>query len=234
MELEGFGASLFGKSIYVICDPIDAWIPWEFIASDSYACKILISGNGSDVRCLEAANEWTAIFKPQTIKDWSIIATIIKGVGHNILLVVDPFAPVIPPNFISYIDTLMNEGYITLTKIVIGKHSEILFIPDAIFFPVLKTSDAANTTYDIMAKLPGRNGHGGFTSMTHTDWHTLVNVTVESNLGLVISDVNEKSWELFWHKIADSYIINSAHLMRNGIAWMKTGISLIEYCTEKH
>jgi len=225
MELEGFGASIFGKSIYVICDPTDAWIPWEFLGSEQFACKILISGYGAGTRCLEAANEWTAIFKPQNNKDWSIIATVIKGIGHNVLLVIDPYVPIVPTNFITFIDSLAHQGYITLTKMIIGKHNEILYIPDAIFFPILKNATDADIAYDIITKLPGRNGHDGFGSIPQSDWHTLVNVTVESSLGIVITDMGESSWTIMWHKPLDSHPQDAG---KSGINWIKTGTIMLE------
>jgi hypothetical protein len=219
--LEGFGASLLGRAIYVCADAEHAWIPWEFL-EQPYS-KVLITGDGSGFHTIEASVSWTAIFRPTQAKDWSAIATVLRGIGQHILLVFDTYAPAATPNFYSYLDGLLKERCIT--RIWIGNH-ELPVIPDAIFFPVLRDADIEHAV-SILGRLPARANHGPFT-ITHS-WPALVKATQESNLGIVVSDVEERSWSLFWHKVSDSPIPDCAV---RGRMWIKAGLALLEKNTE--
>jgi hypothetical protein len=229
MELEGFGASLVGHALYVCSGPEEAWIPWEFISGTPYNCKILITGDGSGLRTIEAHESWTAIFRPTQPKDWSAIATVLRGLGPQILLVFDNYAPQAPPNFISYLDGIQENR--NITRIWIGTHIEIPTIPDAIFFPVLRDAAHSQTVFSMIGRLPARGTHGPCTAVHAQEWPALLKATQDSCVGIVVSDIGESSWSLFWHKISDSRIEHSSALKR-GLAWAKTGLSILEKNTE--
>lgn len=238
MELEGFGASLVGRTLYVNASYDDAWIPWEFISGVSYNCKLLITGEGpvqgpvqgpiQGLRTIEAEQNWTAIFRPVSAKDWSCIATVLRGMGPNTLLVFDAYAPPVPSSFVSYMDGLLADGRTIFTRIWIGMHVEIPAIPDAIFFPVLHDAQHAQDTYALMSRLPSRSSHGPWSGMNANDWSAILNATKESGLGMVISDVGESGWSLFWHKRSDSRPESHALMTKRGLSWARTGFAIVE------
>lgn len=228
MELEGFGASLVGRAVYVYADSVSAWIPWEFVSGTSYSCRILISGEGAGLRCVEAENTWNAVFRPSSAKDWSCIATMIRGMGPAVLIVFDTHAPPAPPAFISFMDAVLADGRIVLTRVWIGQHIEIPTIPDAVFVPVMHDARRAQDVFELFGRLPGRGAHQGWTGMTAHDWASLVKATTDSDLGMVMSDVGEQSWTLFWHKIGDSRAEGHGVMMKRGFNWLRTGMALVE------
>jgi hypothetical protein len=232
MELEGFGASLIGRAIYVCSDAENAWVPWEYISGTPYSCKILVTGDGSGLRTVEAGLTWTAVFRPAQPKDWSMIATVLRALGPNILLVFDSYAIAAPPSFNSYLDGIVQEGRTVITRIWIGSHMEIPTIPDAIFFPVLHDTAHSNTVLSMIGRLPGRGNHGPCTTATAQEWPALLKATQDSNVGIVVSDIGENAWSLFWHKIGDSRAESSAALAKRGLAWIKTGMSILEKNTD--
>ena len=227
MELEGLGASLVGRALYVVADSEHAWIPWEFVSGTAYSCKILITGDGPGLRCVEAENSWTSVFRPTTQKEWACIATMIKGMGHSVLLTIDHHAAVPPATFVGFLDRCIAEG-MTMTRIWIGTHMEIPAIPDAIFFPVLRDATRAAAAYEMIGRLPGRGGHGAWTTMPASEWNALVSATTGSGVGIVVSDVGVFSWTLFWHKVADSAAEGHGVAMKRGLAWLRTGAALVE------
>ena len=224
MELEGLGASLVGRAIYVVADAEHAWIPWEFVSGTTYSCKILISGDGPGLRCVEAENTWTAVFRPTTPREWDCIATIIRGMGQTVLLTIDSCAPVPPAAFFTKLDRFIAEG-INITRIWLGT---IQVIPDAIFFPVLHDPGRAQAAYEMISRLPARGGHGGWAAMPVSEWNALVATAAKSNVGIVVSDVGVFSWTLFWHKVADSAAEGHGAAVKRGLAWLRTGAALIE------
>lgn len=228
MELEGFGASLVSHTIYVNAGHEVAWIPWEFISGVSYNCKLLITGDGPGLRTIEAEHSWTAIFRPTSAKDWSCIATVLRGMGPNILLVFDTHAPHVPASFVTYMDTMLADGRTSFTRIWVGEHVEIPAIPDAIFFPVLRDARHAQDTYALMSRLPSRGTHGTWSGMNTNDWSAVLKATQDSGLGMVISDVGESGWTLFWHKLSDSRPESHALMTKRGLAWARTGFTIVE------
>lgn len=214
MELEGFGASLVGRAIYVCASPEKAWIPYEFISGTNYNCRICISGHPKNVRLVDTADVWNAVFHPSSSRDWSCIATMIQSMGPQVLLVFDSYAPAAPPSFITFLDNCMAAGRVVLTRIWIGTHVEIPCIPDAILFPVFAgagagaggAAAAATEAYEMMRRLPGRGGHGAWSAPNLDEWNVIVKATADGHLGIMISDVGEHSWSLFWHKVEDSYV----------------------------
>jgi hypothetical protein len=233
MVLEGFGASLIGRAVYVVADPEHAWLPNEYISGIAYSCRILISGDGPGLRLIQAQNTWNAIFHPVG-RDWSTIATMIRaGVSSGpVLLTIDTHAPALPPVFVNFLDGILAEGR-TLTRVWIGTHHEIPAIPDAILFPPLRDHSRATAAYEMMRRLPGRDGHATWTTMSPTEWSSLVEATAKSDLGILISDVGEREWTLFWHKIDDSLSDSHDVLMKCGLVWLRTGAAMLENSTSK-
>lgn len=225
MELSGFGASLVGRSLFVHASPGDAWIPWEFISGTQYAGKILITGTSTTIHRVEAENLWTVIYRPSTTKDWSCLATIITGLGHSVLLTFDSSCPKPPEAFLRFLDSTVTGGRIVLTRIWIGIGIELPLVPDAIFFPVLD-ANTQGEAYDLMCHLPGRGSHGPWKKLNDANWRSYCNALHNGELGFVLSDVEESEWTLAWHKISDSPV--QQDLRAQGLAWMKTGLLMLE------
>ena len=231
MELEGFGASLIGRVVYVVADDGTAWLPWEFIAGTTYSCRILVTGEGAAVRLLEASNTWTAVLRPTCSRDWSFIATMVKGGGPTVLLVVDAHAPPLPAAFVAFLDNVIAEGRTILTRVFVGTRMEIPAVPDALFFPPLSATSGGGATtaaYEMVTRLPGRSGHAPWHAMPSSEWQTIVTATAASDLGVVVSDVGESEWSLFWHKPADSAAEGHVLQVKRGATWMRTGVALLE------
>jgi len=222
MELEGFGSSLVGRAILVHAAPDKTWIPWEFISATQYTCKILVCGDSGS---LEAETFWTVILRPKTSRDWSILATILRGYGGTILLTFDSSAPKCPDSFLSFLDTLVDDGRTVCTRIWFGIGVEIPAIPDAVFFPPVVVADSARV-YDLMKRLPARSNHGVWRPLA--DWSAVCSATVASDLGLMISDIDEPEWKVFWHKISDSVVGKPSDSVKRGITLSRLGLSLVE------
>jgi hypothetical protein len=231
MELEGFGASLIGRAIYVYSDSKDVWIPWEFVSGTQYTCKILITSEQSKLHCLEVDNVWTFVIRPQTGKDWSCIATIIRGMGGSVLVAFDHNYPKAPDTFLSFLDSTVADARIVITRIWFGIGIDIPVLPDAIFFPV-HVHEIRNQIYDLIRSLPGRSNHGPFKQMSVDEWNALINTTIQSDLGLVISDIGEQTWNLFWHKISDSLIGAKNQHFQNAFSWLRTAVTVLEKNSE--
>ena len=231
MELEGLGCSLVGRALYCFCNERNSWVPWEFISGSQYSCRILITGAG--IETLELEHEWTFIVRPGTTggKEWSCLATIIRGMGAgglgvhgSVLIVFGVNAPKATPSFLTFMDSILGEGRIMLTRVWLGEHIEIPAIPDAIFFP----KDAnERAMYDMIHRLPGRAGHEGFT-ITADAWTLIVNATNTQGLGLVVTDIGENRWSLFWHKVADSDTETDSSRFTKGMRLVKLGTRVLE------
>lgn len=230
MELEGFGASLVGRAIYVCTPPEKAWIPFEFISGTTYNCRICISGHAKNVRLVDTADGWNAVFHPTSSRDWSCIATMIQSMGPQILLVFDSYAPVPPSTFVTFLDSCVSSGRVVLTRIWIGTHVEIPCIPDAILFPVFSGGAGAAEAYDMMRRLPARGGHGGWNAPNLDEWNELVKATVDGHLGIMISDVGEHAWSLFWHKVEDSLVGTPGSQLQAARILLNTGMKLLDRC----
>ncbi len=221
MELEGFGASLVGRNVFLIAEQDNVWIPWEYISGTTYTCKILVTGYAvGGIRLLEAECPWNMVIRPQTPKEWSLLATMIQGMGGTILVVFDGGCPAPPATFHSFMDSLVHSGRIVLTRIWVGHlHATI---PDAIFFPVLRTAEMQADAYKVLEHMPQHL----FPTPPAADWTELVNATVGSDVGIVATGVGESMWKLFWHKPLDS--LNGLAIAKTGLAYVKTGALLLE------
>ena len=200
MELEGFGASLVGRCVYVNTET--AWVPWEFV-NGTYTAKILICGTTGTRSETALSNNWTAVFHPASdSRIWSAIATVVKGLGPNVLLVFDVGFPTIPPVFLTFLDNVLAEGRTVLTRVFMGT-TGLPAIPDAIFFPVVSTLGVTGI-YDTCMRLPAVRGHGSWTGMVPAEFSALMETVASTKVGIVISDVGETGWTLFWHRPEDS------------------------------
>ncbi len=159
-------------------------------------------------------------------KEWSCLATILRAMGGGgpILLVFGLGAAKAPPAFLSFLEGLLADGRVSVTRVWLGEHIEIPTIPDAIFFPVGAVS---HTMYEMIHRLPPRLNHEGF-FITNENWTNIVEATKDQNLGLVVSDVGEPRWSLFWHKIADSDTETSSSRFRKGLRLVKIGTGMLE------
>jgi hypothetical protein len=220
MELEGFSTSLIGRSLYVYAGPEESWIPYEFISGTQYSCKVLIRGAAMSVA--EAENEWTVVFRPTCPRDWSIIATIIRSSIGSVLLAFDAVKP--PESFITFLDTTVSTSRTLVTRIWIGVGIEIPCIPDAIFFPPI-TLAQQTVVCDVLGRLPARSGHGPWRKLSAADWTSLCQATIASGLGMVVSDVEESEWSLYWHKVADSATTSG---LKQGLALVRAGATILE------
>lgn len=234
MELEGFGTSLVGCSLYVHTNADHAWVPMEFL-SNPFSCKLLVTGSDGSHHCVEAETTWTAILRPVSPKDWSCIATLIRGAGPgpggttaSVLLTFDTGCPVLPESFAAFLDAVVAEGRISLTRVWIGFGARIPTVPDAVFFPPSMDAEARGVAHALIGRLPARNGHGAPPSMSSEEWASLVTATATSGMGICVTDVGENGWTLFWHKPVDSAGESREALVRRGLAWMRTGGAILE------
>ena len=145
------------------------------------------------------------------------------GATGSVLIAFGVGAPKAPPGFLTFMDGVLGEGRILMTRIWLGEHIEIPTVPDAIFFPV---GVEPRVMYDMIHRLPGRGGHEGFT-MTG-DWSLIVKATGEQGLGLVVSDIGESRWSLFWHKITDSDTETDSIRFRKGMRLLRLGTHIME------
>lgn len=227
MELEGFGTSLIGYSLYVHADAEHAWVPTEFLSS-SFACKLLVTGIGST--SVEAETVWTAILRPTTPKDWSCIATLVRGASGPVLLTFDVGCPVLPESFATFLDAVVSERRVSLTRVWIGIGARLPVVPDAVFFPPHMDTAERAAAHALLGRMPARGSHGAPPPMSVEDWDTLVTATSASGMGICVTDVGESGWTLFWHKPADSHGSHESRdsLVRRGLAWIRTGTAIVE------
>ena len=175
----------------------------------------------------EAENEWTAVFRPTGARDWSMIATMIRSSTGSVLLAFDSVK--LPESFITFLDTTVATTRTLVTRIWIGAGIEIPCIPDAIFFPPA-TLEQQTVVYDVLGRLPARGGHGPWHKLSAADWTSLCQATTASYLGMVISDVEESEWSLYWHKVADSA---TASGLKQGLALVRAGATILEKYSAK-
>jgi len=227
MDLEGFGTSLLGRVLFIAASASDVWLPSEFL-SGPFTYTLLITGPNPRLRRLEADYLWSAVLRPTTAKEWSCIATLIRAMGGSLLLVFDVEAPPASEAFVSFLESVVAEGRTTLTRVWCGVGTRIPAIPDAIFFPLLRTMEHRQEAYELLKRLPGRAEHGPWTPLPFEDWTSLLDATIASGYGLLMSDVGEVRWTLFWHRIEDSLEGGHEDRFQKGLSWIQTGTRLLE------
>jgi hypothetical protein len=162
----------------------------------------------------------------------------IQSMGPHVLLVFDSYAPAAPASFITFLDNCVANGRVILTRIWIGTHVEIPCIPDAILFPVFGGAGAggggggggATEAYDMMRRLPARSGHGIWAAPNLDAWNVLVKATADGHLGIMISDIGENNWSLFWHKVEDSHLGTPGSNLLMSKILLGTGMKLLDRC----
>lgn len=198
MELEGFGVSLVGRSAW----SYSGKIPWEFLNSVHYATRILIRGSaGAAGAAAIMEGDWTCVWTPRQTKDWSYIATVLRG-SHGSCLVVfaDLDSHQVPNTFVGFLDSLQQVSRIWLHK------EPPQWIPDAIFFAPFAVGEDTGGVFEMLQGIPGRGGHGAWSNMSMEAWLAVVAATRDQGLGLVLSNIEEPSWTLMWHRPADSLL----------------------------
>ena len=226
------GTSLVGKILYVHASSQEAWLPWEFLSGAPFSMKLLVTGSESSHHCVEASTSWTVILRPAVPKDWSCLATLVRGAGSgSVLLTFDVGCPPVPDSFATFLDAVIAEGRVSLTQVWIGIGVRIPGIPDAVLFPPLTDREGRTAAHALISRLPGRYGHGAAPTVPVEDWNTLVMATTASRMGICVTDVGESGWTLFWHKPADSLSESRDALVRRGLAWIRTGTQLLESMT---
>jgi hypothetical protein len=198
MELEGFGTSLVGRCVYVHSGIEESWIPWEFLGAN-YTGKILITTQNGVRSSIGLLNEWNAVFCPRPeSRDWSAIATVLKGYGSTILLVfTHDIAP--PASFLNYLDGLLMDGRTVISRVWLSSNGTPV-VPDAVLFPI-----GCAAVHEISSKLPAVRNHGAW-RMTEAECRELTEIVYANKYGIMISDVGESAWTLFWHRQEDSRI----------------------------
>ena len=228
MELEGFGASLVGRPIFVYADAEHAWIPFEFISGVTYNARILVTGHACSP--VELEYPWNIVFRPSQPKDWSALATILRGLGKTLLLVFDHPATDPPDSFYPFLESMLAEGRTVITRVWIGTAVALPLIPDAVFFP--PQADAAAAA-ELVQALPERAGRHGPCKIQAAEWASPAKATQDMKLGIIVSDVGESEWTVFWHKPADSRCESSAAITKRMIQWIRNATRMIEtYQTE--
>lgn len=200
MELEGFGASLAGSTVW----SISGRIPWEFLTGVNYTIRILIVATQDDLATpATLEGDWTIVWRPRQPKDWSYIATVLRGMPNTCLLAFTGFST-IPASFQAFVDSLVHEHHFTVSRIWLGRESPP-WIPDAVFMAPFGVQEHTEQVFKMLQQLPGKPGvHGPWNSMNLETWVTIVAATREQGLGLVLSDAGEHAWTLMWHRPADS------------------------------
>jgi hypothetical protein len=216
MEIEGFGASLTGRDVWIAEGRM---MPWEFLRDTQYSMRVLIRGTAAS--SAEAEADWTCVWNPAAARDWSCIATCIKSIGSGSCLLVFDQVDKVPWTFWQYIDSI--KTHIRVTRVWI--HAETPpFVPDAVF---LSPTRAAAVAARVFSSLPARGGHAEWQGWGDEEaWNTVVTTTYEQGLGLVVSDIEEGSWTLMWHRPEDSRLSLEKRVAR-GAAWVQMGIAVL-------
>lgn len=194
MEVQGFGGNLTGKTIWV---HQQSWVPWEFL--HGITCRVLLQG--SEPSLVGFVDPWHYTMTPKTAKDWSCIATVLKALSTSSgsVLVAWDSTLVVPPTFIRFVESL------PVTRLMMsGAESPPLF-PDALFF----SADTADVK-SICEHMPSRGGHGPYVAPAVESWNELVRTLGSSGMSLMLTDVGETAWTLFWYKREDSQVLTAA------------------------
>jgi hypothetical protein len=196
MEIQGFGGSLVGKTSWVWSRFTGDWIPWEFLPS--ITCRILIHDHTSSILFTE---EWEYCIAPKTPKDWSCTATIVKALSTSASVLVVLASSGAPPNFLSF-----------LTSVPV---SRVLLSAEEPAIPVDAVFSAPNAVFrDLSERIPGRKGHGSYTAPSTEGWADLTATLSGSGLSVVLTDVDESEWTLFWYKPSDSHGLTATDAKR--------------------
>ena len=193
-----------------------SFIPWEFLQDIS--CRVLLQGEGGSSRpdrlggssrpdrlggssALSVLESWTYCITPLTAKDWSCVATILKASSADRPVLVawsDDVA--ISSAFVRFLEAT------PLTRVMMGYDGITPpLIPDAVLF-----SKDSSSIRGICERLPARLGHGGCALPSADAWAELLATVTRSDLSLLVTDVEDKAWTLYWYKPEDSKSLTAA------------------------
>jgi hypothetical protein len=191
MEIQGFGGTLVGKTVWV---HEDDWIPWEFLPN--LPCRVLLYG--ADPPAVAFTDSWTYCIAPTSSKDWSCVATILKALSASApLLVAWTSTVAMPPSFVRFVEPLPN-----VTRVQLGAEPPLL--PDAVFGSPTLAFRA------LCERMPERGGHGSYAPPAVEAWADLTRTLSENGMSVMLTDVGEASWTLFWYKKKDSQGVSEA------------------------
>ena len=173
---------MLGKTIWVYGDE---WVPWEFL--QSITCRILIHDSSTS---LLFTDSWDYCIAPKTPKDWSCVATIIKALSADSSVLVAWRLPV-PPTFVRFIESM------PVTRLLLSSGEPSLPV-DAVF----GTPTAAFRT--LCERMPPCRNHGAYAPPSMEAWGDLTKTLAEGGMSVVLTDVGESTWTLFWYKPSDS------------------------------
>ena len=199
---------MVGKTSWVFSQ--DAWIPWEFLPS--ITCRILIHDHASPILFTE---EWEYCIAPKTPKDWSCAATIIKALCAPASVLVVLAASSTPPNFLSFLTSVPVSCVLLSTE-------EPAIPVDAVF------SAPTAAFRDLCQRIPGRSGHGSYTAPAVEGWSDLTATLSGSGLSVVLTDVDESEWTLFWYKPSDSHGLTATDAKRKVGELLSTAQRVLE------
>jgi len=182
MEVQGFGGSLVGKTIWVHGEE---WIPWEFL--QKIACRFLIHDSTTS---LLFTDTWDYAIVPRTAKDWSCVATILKAISASSSVLV-AWTISVPPNFVRFVEQL------PVTRLMLSSEEPVLPV-DAVF----GTPTAAFR--GLCERMPPCRNHGTYTPPSSDAWGDLTRTLSEGGMSVMLTDVGESAWTLFWYKPSDS------------------------------
>jgi hypothetical protein len=156
---------------------------------------------------------WTYCITPTTPKDWSCIATILKALSADRLLVAWSDDVEMGAAAIRFLNAL------PATKLLMGyESSPPPFLPDAILFSGQRSKDALSIR-KICETLPARNDHGPCALPSLDAWTELLSTLEQSEMSLMITDVDDKAWTPYWYKLADSQSL-TAEDVKDRVSWL--------------
>jgi len=209
MELQGFGGSFIGKTLWVHGDP---WVPWEFLPD--IKCRVLLRGLSDP--SVSISENWTYSIAPENTKDWSCVATILKALSASTSVLVAWSNDVsMSPAAARFLEGL------PVTRLMIGPGAPAL-LPDAVLF----SKDCA-TARSLCERLPARAGHGPCVLPPPDAWAELIGSLAESSMCLLVTDVDDKAWTFYWHKPADSSTLTAADVKERVQAYLSAAQRLL-------
>jgi len=142
---------------------------------------------------------WTYCITPTNAKDWSCIATILKALVVDRAVVVaweDEVA--MTPAAVRFLESL------PLTRVMMGYRTGVPpLLPDAILF-----SNDTTTARSLCERLPSRKG--ACVLPPADAWTELLRTLAQSHLSLLVTDVEDAAWTLYWYNPEDSSSLTAA------------------------
>jgi len=211
MELQGFGGSLVGKTVWVSSE--DPWVPWEFLPD--IKCRVLLRGK-SGKGTVSISDQWTYSMAPENTKDWSCVATILKALSASTSVLVAWTDDVeMSPAAVRFLEGL------PVTRLALGTTAPQM-VPDAVLF-----SKDCSTARSLCERLPARAGHGLCVPPPPDAWAELMGSLAESSMCLLVTDVEDKAWTFYWHKPNDSQALTASDVKERVQAYLSAAQRLL-------